>query len=95
MGKRETKPKRGSYIPGASWRDVMAGKPVLRSETGKRRGKSRSFRCRDCGRSARLPRASKPRCEECGGILDPELCRANGIAQPVVQYLESTTTSDS
>ena len=70
MCKRVTKSTGESYLPGASWRNVLAGKPVLRSETQKRRGKCLAFRCRDYARSARLSRGGKPRCDVCGGIMD-------------------------
>lgn len=66
---------KGKYVPGATWKDVMKGKPVLRGEaSARRRAKPKQVphRCRDCARGAMLPkRAGTVRCAACGGIVDP------------------------
>jgi hypothetical protein len=78
MGKkhRSKKATPNHYFKGASWRDVLAGRPVCRedlSNVGERR--KVNFKCRDCKKKAWLWNTiglmdKANRCYGCGGILE-------------------------
>ena len=75
MGKRRK--KKSAYLSGASWRDVLRGKPVtfqdLTDKRQKRANAVRSnYQCRRCSHIWRPTRfVSKPTCILCGGVMDP------------------------
>ena len=77
--KRKREKQRERYLPGATWRDVLRGRPVTDAEVERERQpvrKPRCYRCRDCPfvGAVRSP-GTRPRCEKCGGILNPTRVR--------------------
>jgi hypothetical protein len=75
MTRRRKREEWQRYLPGATWRDVLRGRPVTLAEQERERRPGRKptrYRCRDCSfvGAVQAP-CTRPRCERCGGILDP------------------------
>lgn len=72
MARKKRKGESERYLPGATWKDVMAGRAVTRADRERREVRRVAHRCRDCPfRCFLVKRAGTMRCERCGGVLDP------------------------
>lgn len=71
MGKRKKgKTAPPAYLPGATWQDVLAGKPTTaddRAALDRRKGRVPS-RCESC-RKVNVAKPGVP-CSGCGGVLE-------------------------
>src|SRR4051812_47196406 len=72
MARRRSKSPPAVYLPGATWQDVLAGKPVTQEEAqaANRRGGKSPSRCRSC-KAIGMAKQGKltPCCRKCGGVM--------------------------
>ena len=76
--------QKAKYLPGITWQDALAGRPVTKEDViSKVAARARlrkvtglAAKCRNCSKQDSLPRsaffkAAKPKCLVCGGWMDP------------------------